>query len=212
MIPESFDLSALAHPTGNLCNADPAVRPLPSAISPLLRGVRIVGLARTVRIEPGQNAAIHRAVRDARPGDVLVVDGGGAERFGPFGDLLATACQVRGIVAAVFDCTVRDSGDIAELGFQVFSRGFHPEATSKSEPGEVDVELSIGGVVVRPGDVIVGDDDGVVVIPAEIASEVAAQVADVVAREEQIRARILDGETTFDIFELSDPADSQEQA
>ncbi|MEM9498248.1 MAG: RraA family protein [Pseudomonadota bacterium] len=191
-----------AYPTGNLCNADPAVRPLSSAIKPLIPGRRIAGPARTVRISPGQNGAIHRSVHLADPGEVLVVDGAGSDRFGPFGDLLADGCKVKGIAGAVFDCTIRDSADIANLGFQVFCRGFHPEATSKTDPGEIDITVGVGGVSVSPGDIIVGDDDGVVVIPAAVAGDILTRVAQVAAREETIRARILGGETTYDIFEL----------
>ena len=115
---------------------------------------------------------------------------------------MAEGCKAKGIVGAVFDCTIRDSTDIAALGFQVFCRGFHPEATAKAEPGEIDIPVNVGGVSVSPGDIIVGDDDGVVVIPAEIAAEVLGKVAEVAAREERIRARILAGETTYEIFEL----------
>ena len=191
-----------AYPTGNFCNADLRVRPLGSAIKPLIPGRRVAGLARTVRITPGQNGAIHRSVHLAQPGELLVVDGAASDRFGPFGDLLAEGCKAKGIVGAVFDCTIRDSTDIAALGFQVFCRGFHPEATAKAEPGEIDIPVNVGGVSVSPGDIIVGDDDGVVVIPAEIAAEVLGKVAEVAAREERIRARILAGETTYEIFEL----------
>lgn len=190
------------YPTGNLCNANPAVRPVSSAIRPLIPGVRIAGRACTARIRPGQNAAIHRAVHGAEPGDILVVDGAASERFGPFGDLLADCCKARGMAGGVFDCTVRDSADIAALGFQVFSRGFHPEATAKTDPGETDIPVVIGGVIIAPGDVVVGDDDGVVVIPAGIAAEVLDQVTAVAAREETIRSRILAGETTYEIFGL----------
>ncbi len=171
-------------------------------IKPLIRGTRIAGPARTVRITPGQNGAIHRAVHVAQPGDVLVVDGGGSERFGPFGDLLADGCKSKGILGAVFDCTIRDSADIAALGFQVFCRGFHPEATVKTEPGEIDVPVVVGGVSVSPGDIIVGDDDGVVVLPSSFAAEILEKVSLVAEREEVIRARILAGTTTYEIFEL----------
>lgn len=191
-------------PTGNLCNADTRVRALAPAIKPLIPGKRIVGKARTVRITPGQNGAIHRAVHTAEPGDLLVVDGGASERFGPFGDLLADVCIAKGIVGGVFDCTIRDSADIAALGFQVFCRGFHPEATGKTQRGETDNPVLVGGVLVDPGDILVGDDDGVVVIPRNAAPEVLAAVTDVAAREEAIRARIRKGETTFDIFGLSE--------
>lgn len=198
MIPSDF----IAFPTGNLCNADAAVRPLNSQIKPLLPGRRIAGRARTVRITPGQNGAIHRAVHVANPGDVLVVDGGASDRFGPFGDLLADGCKAKEISGAVFDCTIRDSADIAALGFQVFCRGYHPEPTAKNDPGEIDVAVNVGGVSVSPGDIIVGDDDGVVVIPAQSAENVLRKVAQVAEREDAIRARILAGETTYDIFEL----------
>lgn len=190
------------YPTGNLCNANPAVLALSARIKPLIPGRRIAGRARTARIVPGQNAAIHRAVRDAEPGDVLVVDGAGSERFGPFGDLLAESCLTRGLAGGVFDCTIRDSADIAALGFQVFSCGFHPEATAKTDPGETGIVVTVGGVRVEPGDVVVGDDDGVVIVPASVASEVLIQVAEVAQREQEIRRRILAGETTFDIFNL----------
>ncbi|MGI3185418.1 RraA family protein [Nioella aestuarii] len=191
-----------AFPTGNLCNADPRVRAIAPAIKPLIPGKRISGRARTARITPGQNGAIHRAVHHAVAGDILVVDGGGSERFGPFGDLLADGCIAKGMVGAVFDCTIRDSPDIAALGFQVFCRGFHPEATAKTDRGDTDVPVVLGGVTVHPGDIVVGDDDGVVVIPCDAAAEVLTKVAAVAAREERIRARIHAGETTLEIFEL----------
>ncbi|MGB0694161.1 MAG: RraA family protein [Rhodospirillaceae bacterium] len=201
MTPHDF----LPYPTGNLCNADPRVRALPAAIKPLIPGRPIAGHARTVRITPGQNGAVHRAVHVAQPGDLLVVDGGASERYGPFGDLLAEGCKAKGIAGAVFDCTIRDSAEIAALGFQIFSRGFHPEATAKTEPGETDISLVIGSVPIAPGDIVVGDDDGVVVIPAKIASEVLTAVAQIAAREVTIRNRILKGETTLEIFNLNAP-------
>ena len=190
-------------PTGKLCNADPRVRDIAPAIRPLIPGKRIAGRARTARITPGQNGAIHRAVHHAAAGDILVVDGGGSERFGPFGDLLADGCLAKGMVGAVFDCTIRDSADIAALGFQVFCRGFHPEATAKTDRGDTDVPVVLGGVTVHPGDIVVGDVDGVVVIPGDGAAEVLTKVAAVAAREESIRARIHAGETTLEIFELA---------
>lgn len=191
------------YPTGNLCNADSRVRAVTPGFKPLINSKRIAGTARTVRITPGQNGAIHRAVHHARPGDLLVVDGGGSRRFGHFGDLLADCCLAKGMAGAVFDCTIRDSADIAALGFQLFCRGFHPEAALKSEKGETDIPVVIGGAAVNPGDILVGDDDGVVVIPRNIALEVLEKVAVVAAREEAIRARIRAGETTLEIFELN---------
>lgn len=192
------------YPTGNLCNAHPEIQALGSAIKPLIPRRRVAGRALTARITPGQNAAIHRAVHNANPGDMLVVDGGGSNRFGPFGDLLAENCKAKGMSGGVFDCTIRDSADIAALGFQVFARGSHPEATAKSDPGETNIPIMVGGVLVNPGDIIVGDDDGVVVIPSELAAEVLEQVAKVAEREETIRNRILGGESTYEIFNLEE--------
>lgn len=198
-----MNVSGLARfPTGNLCNADARVRAVASPIKPLIPGQRIAGPARTVRITPGQNGAIHRAVHRAKLGEVLVVDGASSDRYGPFGDLLADGCKTKGMVGAVFDYTIRDSSDIAAIGFQVFCRGFHPEATAKDVHDEIDIPVYIGGVEVRPGDIVVGDADGVVVVPAEAAEYVLRSVAQVAKREDTIRARILGGETTYEIFKL----------
>ncbi len=117
------------------------------------------------------------------------MDGSGTARFGPFGDLFAEGCKARQMAGAVFDCTIRDSVDIAVLGFQVFSRGYHPEATAMTEHGETAIPIVVGGVEVRPGDIVVGDDDGVVVIPSDGAAEVLHKAAAVVAREAAIRTR-----------------------
>jgi len=199
-----MDFSDFArYPTGNLCNAHGEVRALSSTIRPLIANRRIAGPARTARITPGQNAAIHRAIHKAAPGEILVVDGGASARFGPFGDLLAEFCKMRGLAGAVFDCTIRDSADIAAMGFQVFATGRHPQAAAKSAPGETDVILDLAGVRVAPGDILVGDDDGVVVIPRALAGEVLDRVAAVARREETIRSRILAGESTCEIFDIS---------
>lgn len=192
-----------AYPTGNFCNASETVRALGAGFQPVIQGVRIAGRAKTVRTPPGQNAAIHRAVHSAHPGDLLVVDGGGALTFGAFGDLLAETCQARGIVGGVFDCAIRDASELRAMGFQAFCRGRHPAATRKDEPGEIDVEIHCAGALVRPGDIVIGDDDGVVVVPSDAADAILERVAKVAAREAEIRARIHAGETTFEIFDLS---------
>jgi 4-hydroxy-4-methyl-2-oxoglutarate aldolase len=187
-------------PIGNLCNASPEVRAMRSSIAPLYSGAKVVGPAKTARIRPGENAAIHRAVHTAKRGDILVVDGGGDTSFGPFGDILATCCQNQGIGGAIIDSTIRDIAEIRELRFPVFCLGAHPAATGKSDPGEIDVEIVCGGVRVRPGDFIFGDDDGVVVVPREVAQQVADRASAVAEKEELIKARLARGETTCEIF------------
>ena len=154
-------------------------------------------------IVPGQNAAIHRAVHTASRGQVLVVDGGSNQSFGPFGDILATNCLNQGIIGAVIDSTIRDVADIKKMKFPVFCLGAHPAATAKQEPGSIDVPVTCGGVRVCPGDIIVGDDDGVVVIPFEIADVVADRVQDVADREREIKQKLADGMTTCEIFEIT---------
>jgi len=196
-------LQLAAYPTGNLVNASAHVRAMASRIAPLFAGARLAGPARTARITPGQNAAIHRAVMLAGPGEVLVVDGGASEYYGPFGDILATACLQRGIAGLVIDGTVRDSDEIAALGFPVFCIGRNPAPTIKTEPGENDIPVTCGDIRVSPGDIIVGDGDGVVVIPAAEMQAVAAALPGVAAREEEIRAELRAGRTTYEIFGLA---------
>jgi len=186
--------------TAILCNASPAVRAMRSALVPLSLGYTIVGPARTVRISPGQNAAIHRSVHKAQRGDVLVVDGGGNTSYGPFGDILATCCQHKGIRGAVIDSTIRDLAEIREMRFPVFCLGGHPAPTEKSDPGKIDISIICGGVEVEPGDIVVGDEDGVVVVPRNSLDEVVRNASAILDQEKQIQLRLSNGETTCEIF------------
>ena len=193
-------------PTGNLCNAHQEVRAMHSSIAPLFQGAKIYGSAKTAKILPGQNAAIHRAVHTAKRGDVLVVDSAGDKHFGPFGDILATCCRNQGISGLVIDGTIRDTEEIRQMLFPVYCLGANPTATGKSDPGEIDIEIECGGVRVRPGDFIIGDDDGVTVVPRQIAREVIEEAVVVVRREETIKARLARGETTLEILEIGSNA------
>ncbi|MEX0923662.1 MAG: RraA family protein [Rhodovibrionaceae bacterium] len=188
--------------TGDLCNAHPEVRALGAAIKPLYPGIKLIGPAKTARMSPGQNAAIHLAVHTSQPGDVLVVDGGGTRGFGPFGDILATGCQKKQIAGLVIDSTIRDAGALREMQFPVFCLGSNPTGTVKTEVPEVDIEILCGDAPVKPGDLIFGDDDGVVVIPQALAAEVAEKAAAVQAREKGFLERLAAGETTYEIFKL----------
>lgn len=189
-------------PTGNLCNANADVVAMAASISALFSGARIAGPAVTARISPGQNAAIHRAIHHASPGHILVVEGRGNTTFGSFGDILATACQKKGLEGAVLDASVRDSAEIRKLGFPVFCVGTHPAAPNKTDPGDIDIDIRCGGVRVRPGDFVIGDDDGVVVVPGELAMTILEQVEDVARREEKILSELDSGRSTVEIFGL----------
>ena len=191
-----------AHSLGSLCNADPRVLAFGASIRPLEPGTKIVGRAKTARITPGQNAGIHRAVHTAEPGDVLVVDGGNTLDYGPFGDILATNCAQKGIVGLVISSTVRDVSELRSLRFPVFCMGANPTPTAKAESGEIDIQIVCGDAGVEPGDIVVGSDDGVVVVPAEFLEQVLDRADAVVAKEQRYLQRISAGETTYQIFEL----------
>ena len=191
------------YPTGNLCNAHCDVKAMSSDIAALYAGAKIAGPAKTATISPGDNMAIHRAAHSAKPGQVLIIDGAGNRSFGVFGDILATCCQNQGVVGVVIDCTIRDTAEIKEMQFPVFCLGANPTATRKIAPGAIDVEVSCGGICVRPDDIVIGDDDGVVVVPLEIAAHVATGVQAIAARESEIMQQLADGMTTYEIFDLS---------
>ncbi len=193
-------------PTDNLCNAHRQVQAKYASIAPLFQGARIAGPAKTAKIRLGENAAIHRAVHTAKRGNVLVVDSAGDKNFGPFGDILAACCRNQGISGLVIDGTIRDTADIKKMLFPVYCLGANPTATAKSDPGEIDIEIECGGVRVRPGDFIAGDDDGVVVVPREIAQEIIEKTKAVVRKEETIKARLARGETTLEIFKIGSTA------
>jgi 4-hydroxy-4-methyl-2-oxoglutarate aldolase len=189
-------------PTGTLCGAHALVKAMSAGIAPLYAGTKLAGPARTVATPPGQNAAIHRALLSARPGEILVVDGGGSQHYGPFGDILATACQLKGIAGLVIDSTVRDVAEIRALNFPVFCLGANPSGTQKTDPGEIDVPLICGGVHVSPGDYIVGDEDGVVAIPHQIVGKVAEAAGALMEREEQIKSDLAQGKSTCQLLNI----------
>lgn len=189
-------------PTGNLCNAHHSVKAMSADIKPLMDGIKIAGPAKTVKLTPGDNAAIHYAVHTANPGDILVVDCGGNKTHGPFGDILAQCCINKGIGGLVIDGTIRDIHDIRQMGFPVFCLGGNPTATQKKQRGIIDQTVSCGNITLSSGDYIVGDDDGVVVIDQKHIDIVVKQVENVMKNEEIIKKRLADGETTYEIFNL----------
>lgn len=187
-------------PTSALCSAHPDVMPLPPTIRRLTGVGQIAGPAYTVRTEGGQNAAIHRAVARATPGDLLVVDANGDAECGHFGDILATACRRAGIAGLVIDGAVRDAAAIEAIGFAIFGRGKCPCAPGKTHPGSIGGVITCAGVTVHPGDIIVADSDGVVVVPCERAAAAANQAEQVLKREQAVLSQLERGMTTCEIF------------
>jgi RraA family protein len=139
--------------------------------------LKVLGSACTVKVYPGDNLMVHKALDIAKPGDVIVVDTSGSTMTAVLGDLISTKARHRGITGFVVDGLVRDLGGIRQLGdFPVFARGVTPIGPLHRGPGEINCPISAGGVVVHPGDVIVGDLNGVVVIPRQIADDLLAQL------------------------------------
>ncbi|QIE28010.1 Regulator of ribonuclease activity A (plasmid) [Caballeronia sp. SBC1] len=138
---------------------------------PYHRPRRMAGTAVTVRTRPGDNLAIHRAFDFCRPGDVLVIDGGGDVTQALMGEIMATYAESLGVQGLVIDGAIRDVGAIREHDFPVYARGATHRGPYKNGPGEVNVTVTVGGMVVQPGDIVVGDEDGVLAIaPADVAA------------------------------------------
>jgi regulator of RNase E activity RraA len=132
--------------------------------------LRILGPACTVKVYPGDNLVVHKSLDIAQPGDIIVIDAGGSMMNGVLGDLISTKARHRGVAGFVVDGLIRDLPAIRELGdFPVFARGVSPIGPLHRGPGEVNYPICAGGIVVHPGDVVIGDPNGVVVVPSEIA-------------------------------------------
>ncbi|GAA0517506.1 4-hydroxy-4-methyl-2-oxoglutarate aldolase [Halorubrum aquaticum] len=168
-------------------------------IGPINDEVTVCGPACTVRVPPGDNAMVHLASDLAEPGDVLVV-ATESKRAAVWGELLTRNARRRGLGGVVTDGNVRDTDHLAESEFPVFSAAVSQAGAVKETPGSVNVPVSVGGVAVRPGDVVVGDADGVTVVPRETADATAAAAADVADHEATLRERIDDGETLADLL------------
>jgi 4-hydroxy-4-methyl-2-oxoglutarate aldolase len=173
---------------------------LTSRIKPIYSGMRLCGPAFTVKMHVGDNLMLHCAIAEAGPGDVLVVDIDGSE-VGPLGEVMATGAVARKIAGLVVDGFVRDGLHIKKLGWPVFSRGLSIKGTVKATLGTINHTISCGGVVVHPGDLVCGDDDGVVVIPREIAADVVDKaIAREVKEAESCKALMTTGKSGWEMF------------
>ena len=169
---------------------------------PIYPSARMAASAVTVSCQPGDNLMIHAAIEVCRPGDALIVTTTSESTDGMFGELLATSCRARGILGLVIDAGVRDVADLTEMDFPVWSKAVSAQGTVKASPGSVNIEIICAGAPVRPGDVIVGDQDGVVVVKRETAPEVARLGAARIEKEEKSRERLKAGELGVDFYGL----------
>ncbi len=203
---DSATLSLLARlGTATLYEAQGQQGALPPAFRPVYRGAFIAGPAYTVRTRSGDNLALHHAVVLAQPGDVIVADCGGYAESGVWGDVLTSAAQHRGIAGLVVDGSVRDTARIEELGFPIFSRGISIGGTSKEDEGVHQERLMWDGATIEPGDIIVGDADGLVVLQrAEFETVVEAALVRE-EKEQHMVKEIARGITTIDLLGLDAP-------
>jgi RraA family protein len=154
-----------------------------SGLSPVWAGARLAGPAYTVWTRPGDNLYIHKALDEAQPGDVIVVNGGGDQSRALIGDMIGIKAKNMGIAGFVIDGAVRDADALADCGLPVFARSVTPAGPYKFGPGRLQVPVAIDGVVVSPGDIVVADADGVVVIRRDEAEQVLAEAETIEARE-----------------------------
>lgn len=179
-------------PVANIDDCMGRLAAVDAAIEPVGNKGQLLGVAFTVRVPQGDNLMFHAAMDLAKPGDVIVIDAGGFTDRAIFGELMATYCKTRGIRGIVCDGAIRDRGGLAAMeGFAVYARAATPNGPYKNGPGEINVPVIIGGKLVRPGDIVVGDDDGVLFIDPAIAAELADATEAVEKKEAAIMEHIL---------------------
>jgi 4-hydroxy-4-methyl-2-oxoglutarate aldolase len=169
---------------------------------PIYPTARLAAPAVTVSCHPGDNLMIHAAVEVCKPGDVLVVVTHSESTDGMFGELLGTSLQAHGVLGLIIDAGVRDTTELTEMKFPVWAKAISAQGTVKASAGSVNVPVVCAGAIVNPGDVIVGDADGVVVVPRATAAEVAKAGDQRRSKEEKVRERLAKGELGVDIYGL----------
>jgi regulator of RNase E activity RraA len=185
----AFETPAISDLMNRLYTMVPDIHPMTGP------GLRILGPACTVRVYPGDNLMVHKSLDIAEPGDVIVVSAGGSPMNAVLGDLVSTKARHRGVAGFVVDGFIRDLPAIRDLGdFPVFARGVTPIGPLHRGPGEINFPIAAGGIVVHPGDIVVGDLNGVVIVPRMIAAELLERLIAQTASEADYVAAIARGD------------------
>ena len=171
-------------------------------LRPIYNSARVAGPAVTVLCQAGDNLMIHAAVELCQAGDVLVVTTTSESTDGMFGELLATSLRSRGVAGLIIDAGVRDVADLTTMDFPVWAKAISAQGTVKATAGSVNVPVTCGGQLIRPGDAVIGDVDGVVVVPREDVAEVVKASQQRIAKEEKNREKLRAGEIGLDMYGL----------
>ena len=171
---------------------------------PIYPSARAAGTAITISSQPGDNLMIHAAMDVCKRGDILVVTTTSESTDGMFGELLGVSCEAHGVVGLITDAGVRDTAELTAMDFPVWAKAISAQGTVKSTAGSVNVPVVCAGMTVNPGDVIVADADGVVVVPREKAAAVAQAGRDRIDKEAKTRERLRNGELGLDFYGLRD--------
>lgn len=199
------DLLNIYSPSCVVADAQERANVMRSYLKPLTRDARFVGPALTVRLEPGNQVDCLDALSVAQDGDVIVVDAAGETETSIWGGLMSGLCKMKGVVGAIVDGAIRDTDETRDLGFFILSKAIVPRSThtpvsGRMEPIEINVPIQCAGVLIRPGDLVLADEIGVVVIPIEQAADILEKSRQQADQEEKTRAKIREGKTVEELL------------